>query len=93
MGKEGKNGSETKAEWEARAKPYDRERKEQFDSISFRPHPTVVTHDEMEEFSPKEGAWVSRGVPFYSCYSPELVSWKALDDASVRGVWNTRRYE
>lgn len=64
--------SQSKAEWLATHKPESRQRKEHFDSISFRPHPTVVTHDEMADFSPDAELGFPGEFPFTRGIHPNL---------------------
>jgi len=75
--------SQSKAEWLATHKPESRQRKEHFDSISFRPHPTVVTHDEMADFSPDAELGFPGEFPFTRGIHPNLYRGK---------LWTMRQF-
>lgn len=83
MTTESNKRSQSKAEWQTTHQPDARQRKEHFDSISFRPHPTVVTHDEMSNFSAAEELGFPGEFPFTRGIHPNLYRGK---------LWTMRQF-
>ncbi|MCB0328157.1 MAG: methylmalonyl-CoA mutase [Bdellovibrionales bacterium] len=83
MGNDSEKKSKTRTDWDKAHKPLDRQRKEHFDSISFRPHPVMVAHDEMGAFNPSSELGYPGEYPFTRGIHPNLYRGK---------LWTMRQF-
>ena len=69
------------------------ERSSQFTTVSGHPIRRLYTPADLARRGPGARSWRSRRAAVHARHSPRDVSLAAVDHASIRGLWNGRRYQ